>query len=254
MSELIIKEREICIPGDIIANGMDFLPANGTCREGENIVANKLGIVNVNKRLISIIPVSGKYLPKRGDTIIGKVFDVTMSGWRININCAYPAMLMVREATTEFIPRNQDLTKIYNIDDYVVAKIENVTSQNLIDLSMKGPGLKRLNGGRVIEVTPSKVPRIIGKQGSMVTMIKNATDSRIIVGQNGRVWVSAEEPKNEFIAVSAIKMIEENAHVSGLTDKVKEYLETSTGVKIEENNAKAKEEEAVEEESGEDNE
>jgi exosome complex component RRP4 len=229
MSNLLIEAKQICVPGDLLAKGMDFLPAVGTSREGENIVANKLGIVNVNGRLISVIPVSGKYTPKRGDTIIGKVFDVTMSGWRVNINCAYSAMLMVRDATNEYIPKNQDLTKLYNFDDLLVAKIENVTSQNLIDLSMRGPGLRKLMGGLTINVTPSKVPRIIGKQGSMVSMIKRATGARIIVGQNGVVWISCEDPKMELIALNTVKKIEENAHISGLTDKIKEYLDNIVG-------------------------
>lgn len=225
MSDILIKQKQICTPGDTIAKGMDFLPSHGTSREGEQIIANKLGIVHMNGRLISVIPVSGKYTPKRGDTVIGKIFDVTMSGWRVNINCAYAAMLMVRDATNEFIPKTQDLTKIYNFEDYVVAKIENVTSQNLIDLSMKGPGLRKLGPGRILRVTPSKVPRIIGKGGSMVSMIKNATGARIIVGQNGLVWISSNEPAFELIAANTIKMIEEHAHISGLTDRIKAYLE-----------------------------
>lgn len=255
MSNLIIESKQICVPGEIVAKGMDFLPAAGTAREGENIVANKLGIVNVNGRLISIIPVSGKYTPKRGDTIIGKVFDITMSGWRININCAYSAMLMVRDATNEYIPKNQDLTKLYNFDDLIVAKIENVTSQNLIDLSMKGPGLRKLSGGITLNVTPSKVPRIIGKQGSMVSMIKKATGARIIVGQNGVVWISCEDPNMELVALNTVKKIDENAHISGLTDKIKEYLESIVGpVDFSSNSESSDAQESNEENAGDNNE
>jgi exosome complex component RRP4 len=229
MSNLIIEQKKICVPGDVIAKGMDFLPSHGTSRDGEDIIANKLGIVNVNGRLISVIPVSGKYTPKKGDTVIGRVFDITMSGWRININCAYSAMLMLKDATSEYVPRNQDLTKLFNFDDLVVAKIENVTSQFLIDLSLKGPGLRKITGGITTTVTPSKVPRIIGKNGSMVSMIKKATGARIIVGQNGVVWIFAEEPSMELIALNTVKKIEENAHISGLTDKIKEYLDSIVG-------------------------
>jgi len=81
------------------------------------------------------------------------------------------------------------LTKYFDIGDYVMAKIINVTSQKLVDVTMKGPGLRKLKGGRIIQVNPYKVPRIIGKAGSMVTMIKDATGCRILVGQNGLVWI-----------------------------------------------------------------
>ncbi len=224
MSELIVKEKEIVVPGEELANGMDFLPGDGTYREGEVIKANKLGLAVVDGRAIKIVPVSGAYLPKRGDTIIGKVMDITYSGWIINTNCAYKAMLSLKDATSDFIAKGADLTKYYSFGDLVVANIYNVTSQNLIDLTLKGPGLKKLTGGRIINVTATKIPRIIGKSGSMISMIKDATKCQIIVGQNGVIWVDGE-PKNEIIAVDTIKKIESNAHKSGLTDEISKHLE-----------------------------
>ena len=145
-------------------------------------------------------------------------------GWRIDINCAYTAMLSVKDATSEFVVKGSDLTRYFDLGDYVVTKISNVTSQKLVDLTMKGPGLYKLREGRIIEVNPYKVPRIIGKAGSMVTMIKDATKTRITVGQNGLVHIQGE-PKDEIKAVNAIKMIEEESHISGLTEKIKAYLD-----------------------------
>jgi len=143
-------------------------------------------------------------------------------------------MLSVKDATSEFVQRGTDLTQFFDVDDYIVAKIINVTSQKLIDLTMRGPGLRKLVGGRVIEVNTNKVPRIIGKQGSMIHMIKEATGCKIIVGQNGLLWILGE-PKNELIAIEAIRKIEQESHLSGLTEKIKEFLEKSTGKKIEDN-------------------
>jgi exosome complex component RRP4 len=92
-----------------------------------------------------------------------------------------------------------------------------------VDVSMKGPGLRKLAGGRIIEVNTNKVPRIIGKQGSMIQMIKEATKCNITVGQNGLVWIDGDID-GEIVAVDVIKKIEEEAHQSGLTDRIKEYL------------------------------
>lgn len=232
MGELTLENKSIAVPGEILATGMDYLPGAGTYREGENIHAGRLGLVSIEGRAIRLISLSGKYLPKRGDTIIGKVGDVAFSGWRVGMNCAYTAMLSIVEATSEFIPKGADLTRYLDVGDYIIAKITNVTSQVLVDLTMKGPGLKKLPPGRIIEANTNKVPRIIGKQGSMVGMIKQSTDCRILVGQNGLVWIQGE-PANELIAVDAIRMIERESHISGLTDRVKEFLEKQTGKKIE---------------------
>jgi exosome complex component RRP4 len=186
--------------------------------------------VNIEGKVIKIIPLAGKYLPKRNDIVIGRVIDILMGGWRVEINSPYSAMLSSKE-TPEFIEKNEDLTRYFDLDDYLVAKIVNVTSQNLVDLSVRDQGLRKIRGGRIIEVNTHKVPRIIGKKGSMVSMIKQATGCRIIVGQNGLIWVDGE-PAKENIAVTAIEKIENESHMSGLTERMKEFLENATGVKL----------------------
>ncbi len=233
MSELKVKEKNVVVPGEILASGMDYLPSYGTYRDGENIRAGKLGIVQMEGKVIKLIPISGRYNPKRGDTIIGKVIDISMNGWRVETNSPYSAMLSLKDASSEFIEKGANLTRIFNFDDYLVCGITQVTSQKLVDLTMRGSGLRKLRGGRIIEVSTHKVPRIIGKGGSMVSMIKQATGCNIVVGQNGLVWLNAEDPVMEFLAVEAIRKIEAEAHSSGLTDRIKEFLEKRTGKKIE---------------------
>ena len=238
MSELKVKEKDIVVPGEILAEGMDFLPSNGTYRFKDKILAKKIGIIRTEGKVLKLIPLSGKYLPKTHDIIIGKVTDVNFSGWSLNTNSAYQAMLSMKDATSEYIRRGADLTRFYDIGDYIVTQIINVTSQNLIDLTMKGPGLRKLREGRIISINPHKVPRVIGKQGSMVNMIKQATGCQIIVGQNGIIWLQGNSD-GEILAVKAIKKIEEESHISGLTDKIQKFLDnnklTKTGTITKEN-------------------
>ncbi len=224
MSEMKVKEKEVVVPGEVLATGMDYLPGNGTYRMNENIIANKLGLITIEGKVVKLIPLAGKYYPKRNDVVIGKVVDTMSSGWRVEINSMYVAALMLRDASSEYIRKGVDLTKFYNFGDYIVTRIENVSYPNLIDLSMKGPGLKKLSSGRIISVTPNKVPRIIGKMGSMINTVKETTKCMITVGQNGIVWISGE-PKQEALAVRTIKKIEKESHLSGLTERIKEFLE-----------------------------
>jgi len=208
MGKLIVKDKDITVPGEVLAEGMDYLPGPGTYREGENILASRVGLVNVDGRAVKLIPLAGKYLPKRGDTIIGTIKEVLFSGWLVDTDSAYHGMLSMKDATSEFIPKGANLTQYYNFGDHVVCKIVNVTSQKLVDLTMKGPGLRKLRDGRIIHVNTNKVPRVIGKKGSMVSMVKQATDCKIIVGQNGVIWLQGEDPKMELLAVETIKKIE----------------------------------------------
>jgi exosome complex component RRP4 len=229
--KLFVQDKQVVVPGEVLAQGLSFLPGNGTYRSNESIIANRLGLLTMEGKVMKTIPLAGRYLPKRNDVIVGRVVDILMSGWRLDISSPYSAVLPLKDATFSYIEKGDDLTRYFELDDYIVCKITNVTSQNLIDVSCKGPGLQKLRGGRVVEVGSQKVPRIIGKRGSMVGMIKMATGCKITVGQNGVVWLNGE-PDMEHIAVSALHLIEEKSHTSGLTERVKKFLEEATGKTI----------------------
>lgn len=224
MSEILVKDKDIVIPGQLLATGMDYLPASGTLRDADKIVSSIIGIANINGRLIKIIPLTGPYVPRRDDVVIGKVVDIGFSGWRVDIGWAYEANLSIRDATQEFIEKGTDLTQFFNYSDYIMARITNVAGSKIIDLGMRGPGLRKLTDGRLIKITPSKVPRVIGKQGSMITMIKDNTNCRILVGQNGFVWVSGVNPEDEIKAIEAIKMIDQESQTDGLTEHIEKFL------------------------------
>ena len=190
MSELLVQDKTIVVPGEELAAGIDYLPAVGTYRDKDKIIASRLGLLAVEGRALKVIPLTGRYMPKKGDTIIGRVIDVAFSGWRIDTNSAYPAMLSLKDATSEYIQRGADLTRYYDIGDYTVSIIVNVTSQKLIDVSMKGQGLRKLVGGRIIKVNPHKVPRIIaGKRATKSESPKTAKNPCwTIIANGGKSW------------------------------------------------------------------
>lgn len=222
--KLKIKNKEIAVPGEVLAEGMGFVPSKGIRRVKDNLIAEQLGMISVEGKVIKLIPLTGAYIPKIGDKIIAKVIDVLMTGWRMETRSPYSAVLSMKDASSDFIQRGADLTQYFALGDYVLTKIVNVTSQKLVDVSMKGPGLRKIRGGRIIKVNPHKVPRVIGKEGSMVVMIKQATGCNMLVGQNGLIWIDGT-PEAEVIAEKAVLKINAEAHLAGLTDRIKEFLE-----------------------------
>src|SRR3989344_3702363 len=209
---LIVKEKEFVIPGDVIAEGIDYLPAQDVFRDGDKIIAGQIGIVHVDNRLIKLIPLTGAYKPNPGDVVIGQV---------VNIGFSNLALLSVRDGSSDFIERKSDLSRYFDFDDFLITKISNVGKGNLIDLTMKGHGLMKLQDGIIIDVNPSKVPRIIGKQGSMITLLKELSGCKINVGQNGKVWISGEDFEK---VIEAIRLIERESYLSGLTEKIEKLL------------------------------
>ena len=230
-SELLVQDKEVVVPGQVLAKGMEYLPSFGTYRLDDTIRAKQVGLLIVDGKVLKALPLAGQYSPKVNDVVIAKVEDILMSGWRLGLNGPYSAVLPLKDASADYIRKGEDLTNYFDLGEYVVMKITQVTSQNLIDATVRAPGLRKLEGGRVIKVNPLKVPRLIGKRGSMVTMLKEASECDVVVGQNGLVWIKGE-PKNEALVYKTVKMIEAKAHVPGLTETIKSFLEKETGKKI----------------------
>ena len=80
---------------------------------------------------------------------------------------------------------------------------------------------KLLTGGEVISVAPEKIPRIIGKNNSMIDAIRNGTGCMIMVGRNGRIFIANGDIEK---AKQTIKRVEKEAHKSGLTDEITKFL------------------------------
>jgi exosome complex component RRP4 len=116
------------------------------------------------------------------------------------------------------------MAKIMRVGDLAIFKVVDVDQSMKIELAPREGQLRVLRTGRVVEVSYSKVPRVIGRAGSMVSLLKEKLDVNIFVGKNGRIWINGKAADEE-LAVKAIKRIELEAHTSGLTDRITKFLE-----------------------------
>lgn len=117
-----------------------------------------------------------------------------------------------------------DIRQQFDVGDMLAAEVIAFNRTRDPVLSVKGRGLGKLRGGRIIEILPAKVPRLIGRKGSMINLIKNETNTRMIIGQNGWVWVSGKNVESELLVDKIVRKIEKESHTSGLTDRIKELI------------------------------
>lgn len=214
------EERVLVIPGETIISRHDYLPGEGTRKEGEDIIATRFGLADTGKRVIKVIPLSGTYMPRVGNVVIGKVIDVTFNGWIIDIRAPYQSFLPLME-TPRFI--KGDLKEFYDIGDMMACEVYGVKAKG-VDLTINGRGLGKLEHGMIMCINSNKVPRVIGKEGSMIKLIKDETKCDIIVGQNGIVWIKGNTPEDELRAKEAVLFVVEKSFIDGLTEKVEEFL------------------------------
>ena len=222
-SKLFVKERQLVLPGEALANGLDYLPGAGSYRLENELRSKLLGLVRLKDRFVSIVPLAGVYVPRQGDGVIAVVEDMQSTFWILNINSPYDAIMQIGEAVGEYVDLTRtDISAYYDIGDVIYAKVLSVSKSKQIQLTMNDPRAKKLTGGRTLHITPSKVPRLIGKAGTMVEMIKAKTECQIVVGQNGVVWIKGQK---EGLAAKAVLTIEREAHTTGLTDRMTAMLE-----------------------------
>ena len=218
---MVNGKRQIVVPGETITSGNEFLPGDGAYRDGVEVVAGRYGIANVVEKHIRVVPISGAYYPRRGNTIIGTIVDITFNGWLINFGGAQNAFLPVSEVP-RYVNKNE-MREFLDFGESVIVKVWDVKSRG-VDASMKMRGFGKIDGGMIIAVGPNEVPRIIGKEGSMVKLIKNATGCDVTVGQNGKIWILGKDSDNEIVAKKIIEFIADHVTIAGLTEKVENFI------------------------------
>lgn len=223
------ESRQLVTPGDLLAEGK-YIAGDNTHKEDDKIYATRVGLVNYERRKISVTALRAFYVPRIGDTVVAKVAEVGVGGWMVDINAPHLAVLRASDVLDRpFRPQKNDLTSLFDVGDLLIANIVAYDRTRDPLLTVREPGLGKVTHGLVVEITPTKIPRIIGRKGSMINMLKRETECRITLGQNGLILINGKTLEDEQIAAMAIRKIEKEAHTSGLTDRVTEMVRKEKG-------------------------
>ena len=226
-----IKRRYV-IPGDVIVTG-PLRPEQNVYQEGDRIISTCVGISEIFENAVRVIPLTGVYVPKTNDLVIGKVIGTSPLSWEFDINSCFIGFLPAQDVFgRDYSPTKDELKQRLNIGDLVAARVANFDRSRDPLLTVQDRDLGKIDSGELNRDTPSKVPRLIGKRGSMIQSIEMATKAIITIGQNGWIVVSCEDPEGLLKAIEAVKMVDALAHTPNLTERVKSML----GIPEDENN------------------
>jgi len=221
---LFYEKKQLVTPGDLLAEG-EYVSGDSTYIENGKIYANRLGLVDYDGKRVHVVALKAFYVPVPGDTVIGKVVETSPGGWVIDIKAPHLARLRASDVVERsFKPETTDLPSIFDVGDLIIANVVAYDRTRDPLLTVREPGLGKIVRGQLVEVTPTKIPRIIGRQGSMVGMIKRETGCQMTIGQNGLVLISGRSAEDEKLAIMALRKIEKESHTSGLTDRVTEMI------------------------------
>jgi exosome complex component RRP4 len=216
------QKREVVVPGQLLAEGR-YRASFGTYDDGDKIYSALVGLAELRGNTVKVVALEGVYIPREGDLVLGTITMVMGNNWKVDIGGPYLASLHANNALRR--PYDDDISRYMDIGDVIAAEVIAFDRVTGPFLGMKGRGLRRLDSGMILEVRPAKIPRVIGRRGSMINMIQDILKIQTMVGQNGRIWIRTPNIEVMRLAIKAFKMIEAQAHTSKLTDRVKAMLE-----------------------------
>ena len=218
------KKRHV-IPGEVIVSG-PYRAEQNTVLQGDKVLATSIGLSDVHDGSVRVIPLTGGYYPKDDDLVIGKIISHSAMSWEVDINSCYSGMLPATDVFgRDFSSHSDDLSSKLRKGDLIATRIVNSDKTRDPLLTISGRELGKIDSGELVYISPSKVARLIGKRGSMIQMIENATRAQITIGQNGLIVIACEDSDGLLRAINAVELVEEKAHVADLTDRISEMLE-----------------------------
>lgn len=215
-----VKDRDLVVPGTFIGRESEVIHDTSCFIEDGNVYSAFEGMVRVEGRNVKVVPSSGAYTPKDEDVVIGVIVEELGSKWLVDINSPYLCPLSTEETEREENRRSHSKPQ-FKVGDIITAKVMGVNE--VYDCRLIKPW--KMEDGLIIDVDPKRVPRVVGKKKSMLNIIREKTGCRIIVGQNGKIWIKDGDVD---LAVRTIKRIEREAQSKGLTDKIAQLLEGDT--------------------------
>lgn len=196
--------QRVVVPGERIAETAIELD-DGLVENGKTY-STVIGIFDDERR--SLVPLEGLWYPKRDDSVIGLVEEDKLNTYVVSLNSPYKGLIISKFVDVELAA-----------GDVIEAVVKEIDKTKTVILMRP----RKLSGGKVMKIRPSKIPRVIGKNDTMVKQICALTKTTMVIGLNGVVWIGGGG--NTDLATAAIMKIDEEAHTSGLTERVKEMLE-----------------------------
>jgi len=218
------KKRHV-LPGDFITTAPLRLQGN-VVLEGKRVIATSIGLSDVSADSVRVIPLTGVYLPKIDDLVIGTIQYIFGNSWFADINSCYQGMLLGQDVFGRgSYPTASEMKERLDKGDIIYAKIANSDRQREPLISIADQSLGKIDSGELVKISPTKIPRLIGKHGSMIQTIEESTNATITVGQNGLIILKCDNSAGLKKAIASVKIIAMTYEDANIEDKIQNILD-----------------------------
>ena len=220
------KKRHV-LPGDFITTAPLRLQ-NNVVLEGKRIISTTIGLSDVSDDSVRVISLTGVYLPKIDDLVIGTIQYIHGNSWFADINSCYQGMLLGQDVFGRgSYPTKSEMEERLSKGDIIFAKIANSDRQREPLISIADQSLGKIDSGELVKISPAKIPRLTEKNGSMIQTIEESTNATITVGQNGLIILKCDNSAGLKKAIASVKMIGMIQYEVNIEDKIQNILDES---------------------------
>ncbi len=177
-------------PGEDLGDSGEYSAGHGVVAMNGRLRAVKQGRKNTRDGTVSVEPRRTAYVPRPSDLVIGYIEGCTSNIWFIDIGAPFNAILPMSLGPGK--AAFGGTRSLMDIGEAVLCRVQEVDETHSSVVTMKGTALRKIRTGNIEQVDPHLLGRITGSGGKALRQPKEDTDCRIIVADNGRVWVDGE--------------------------------------------------------------
>ena len=216
-----MNQNQFVLPGDVITTG-DYRPDQNVILDGDRLVSTAIGFSKTNDNSVSVIPVTGFYVPDVDDLVIGKVISHNALSWEVDINSYYPGILLASDIFGKDYSASRDaLSSKLNVGDIVLARVANMGSRDPL-ITIAGENLGPIDSGELVKISSAIIPQLTD---SIIQIIEEHTNANITVGQNGLVVLKCDNSTGLTKAIKSIKMFGMMSNNDSIEEKIKKFLD-----------------------------
>lgn len=184
------QPNAIVTPGELVTNDPTWMKGHGTYFLDNQTYSSVAGNVSRVNRLLSVIPLRGRYEAETGDHVVGRITEVGQKRWKVDIGCKQDAILMLgsvnlpggvlrRKSESDELQMRNYLKE----GDLLNAEVQSIFSNGSASLHTRSLKYGKLRNGIFLKV-PSSL--IVKQKNHSYDLPGNVS---IILGVNGYIWL-----------------------------------------------------------------
>lgn len=185
------KNGSVVTPGELVTEDPTWMKGHGTYSLENQTFSSVAGNVLRLNRLLSVIPIRGRYEAETGDYVIGRITEVGQKRWKVDIGCKQDAILMLGSVNLPggILRRKSEsdelqMRNFLKEGDLLNAEVQSVYSNGQAALHTRSLRYGKLRNGVLLKVPSSLIVRQKTHSWNLPGNVS------VIIGVNGFIWLS----------------------------------------------------------------